>query len=171
MTIVTTSSQTIDAGATWVLNDSKEMITVVSDGSNWKITGSGPVKTRTNYVLVQSAADFPVPVGGIITLDAATIYEINGTIILTNKIDMNNAALKGENASYDKLVYMPASGELFTGANGGSIKLLSLAAPSTGSRLFNIDAAGTVKTLIMQNCYIAGTDNIGLIKELAEQYP
>ncbi len=164
LTIATTATQTIDAAAGWVLNDTKEMITLVSDGTNWNITGAGPVKTRTNFVLVQSAADFPAPVGGIITLDAATVYEINGTIILTNKIDMNNSALQGENALYDKLVYMPASGELFTGSNGGNVKLLSLAAPTAGSRLFNIDAAGTVKTLVMQNCYILGNDNIGLIK-------
>lgn len=85
LTIATTSSQTIDGStASWLLNDSKEILTVVSDGANWIITSSGVAKTRNNYVLVQSAADLPAPVSGVITLASGTTYEVNGTIYLTS---------------------------------------------------------------------------------------
>ncbi len=165
LTIVTTSSQTIDAGASWLLNDTKEMITVVSDGSNWNITGSGPVKARINFVLVQSVADFPAAVAGIITLNAGTIYEINGTISLTDKIDLNNCIVRGIDKGNDKLLYTPTSGELFTGANGGTLSNLTLSATGIGAQLFNLDGGGSIsRSLTVEFCIIKSCDNIGLIK-------
>jgi hypothetical protein len=47
LTVATTSSQTIDGITTWLLDDANETVTVISDGSNWKVaaqslpTGSG----------------------------------------------------------------------------------------------------------------------------------
>ena len=163
LTIATTSSQTIDAGATWLLNDSKEMISVVSDGTNWTITGSGPIKTRNNYVLVQSTADLPLPVAGIITLGAGITYEVNGTIVLTSKINLNGCYLVGMDANNDKLIYTPATGELFTGTKGGTIKTLTLAAITTGSKLFNVDMAAT-ENLIVRDAIIASCKDVGLVK-------
>ncbi|TND08302.1 MAG: hypothetical protein FD123_2333 [Bacteroidetes bacterium] len=119
---------------------------------------------RSNYVLVKSASDFPAPVAGVITLAATTVYEINGTISLSDKIDLNGSWITGMDAVNDKLVYTPTSGELFTGANGGNIRQVTMVAAGVGAKLFNIDAGGANKNLIIQNCYIANCDNIGLIK-------
>jgi hypothetical protein len=163
LTIATTSSQTIDAGASWLLNDSKEMITVVSDGSNWSITGSGPVKTRDNHILVQSVNDFPAPVSGIINLVAGTTYEINGTIVLSSKINLNGCYLIGSDANNDKLIYTPSSGELFTGTKGGTVKTLTLAAITTGSKLFNL-VMGAAENLIIRDAIIANCKDVGLVK-------
>jgi len=41
LTIATTSSQTIDGASTWLLDDPNETTNLVSDGSNWRIVGSG----------------------------------------------------------------------------------------------------------------------------------
>lgn len=41
LTIATTSSQTIDAGTTLLLNNAYQTVTVTSDGSNWHIVGYG----------------------------------------------------------------------------------------------------------------------------------
>jgi hypothetical protein len=163
LTIATSSSQTIDANTSWLLNDTKEMITVVSDGINWNITGSGPIKTRTNFVLVQSTADLPAPVAGIITLSAGTTYEVNGTIIMANKLNLNGCYLIGKDANYDKLIYTPPSGELFTGSKGGTIKNLTLAAITTGSKLFNLDM-GPVDNLIFRDNIVANCKEVGLVK-------
>lgn len=127
----------------------------------------GTVSTngRSNYVLVKSASDLPAPVGGIITLLPTTTYAINGTITLTNKIELNGAWLTGTDAVNDKLIYTPASGELFTGGtSGGNIRNLTLSAPTSGSKLFNLDAGGANKNFIIENCYILGCNNIGKIK-------
>jgi hypothetical protein len=163
LTIATTSSQTIDGASSWLLNDSKEILTVISDGANWNITSSGVAKTRNNYVLVQSASDLPTPVSGVITLAAGTTYEVNGTIYLTSKINLNGCYLVGMDANNDKLIYTPGSGELFTGTKGGTVKTLTLAAITTGSKLFNLDL-GATENLILRDNVIASCKDVGLVK-------
>jgi len=132
------------------------------NGTAWVLMSSSATG-RNNYVLVKSASDFPAPVGGIITLAAGTVYEINGTVNLTSRINLNGAWLRGMDAVNDKLVYTPATGELFTGTSGGNIKSLTLSAPNSGSQLFNLNAAGAANNLIMENLYIIGCNNVGTI--------
>ncbi len=163
LTIATSSSQTIDGGATWLLNDAKEMILVISNGANWEITGSGPIKTRNNQVIVQSAADFPTPVAGVITLAAGVTYEVNGTIYMSSKINLNGCYLIGKDANNDKIIYLPATGELFTGTKGGTLKTLTMVANTTGAKLFNVDLAAT-ENLIVRDAIIANCKDIGLVK-------
>ncbi len=163
VTIATTSSQTIDGGSSWLLNDTKEIITVISDGSNWNIISSGAQKTRNSYVLVQAVSDLPAPVSGIITLLAGTTYEVNGTIVLTNKINLNGCYLVGMDANNDKLIYTPASGELFTGTKGGTLKNLTMVANTTGAKLFNVDL-GAAENLIVRDAIIASCKDVGLVK-------
>ncbi|RXK60457.1 hypothetical protein ESA94_08285 [Lacibacter luteus] len=163
LTVSTTSSQTIDGGSSWLLNDTKEVLTVISDGSNWNVISSGVSKTRNNYVLVQSVSDFPAPVSGIITLAAGTTYEINGTIYLTSKINLNGCYLVGMDANNDKLIYTPGSGELFTGTKGGTVKTLTLAAITTGAKLFNLDM-GATENLVFRDNVVASCKDVGLVK-------
>jgi hypothetical protein len=165
LTIATTSSQTIDGIATSSLDDLNEMITIISNGTNWNVVGVNPAKTRSNYVLVKSASDFPAPASGVITLVAGTLYEINGTIMLSSKINLNNCTIMGRDRNNDKLIYTPASGELFTGSIGGSLLNLTLLTTSAGSKLFNLDAGGdATKSLLLQLVYVFNCDNVGLIK-------
>ncbi len=121
--------------------------------------------SRNNYVLVKSAADFPAPVAGVITLVAGTLYEINGTIMLTSKINLNNCTLMGRDRANDRLIYTPATGELFTGSNGGNILNLTLVAATPGAKLFNLDAGGDPsKSFLLQLVYVLNCDNVGLVK-------
>lgn len=99
-------------------------------------------KTRSSYVLVKSAADFPTPVSGVINLVAGTMYEINGTVAVSSKINLNGCTVMGMDHVNDKLVYLPSTGELFTGSNGGTLKMMTMSAPNAGSKLFNLDFAG-----------------------------
>lgn len=131
-------------------------------GTKWLAVQSSE-NARSNYVLVKSAADFPAPVGGVITLAAGTTYEVNGTIALTSKINLNGCYLIGTDATNDKLVYTPSSGEMFTGAKGGSVKTLTLSAATTGAKLFNVDMAAT-ETMLVRDCNIFGCKDVGLVK-------
>lgn len=124
---------------------------------------SAPSKQRSNYVLVKSAADLPAAVSGVVTLAAGTVYEINGTIIMTNKINLNGCYLVGMDANNDKVVYTPGTGELFTGTKGGTIKNLTLVANTTGAKLFNLDMTAT-ENLIMRDAIVANCKEVGLIK-------
>jgi hypothetical protein len=131
-------------------------------GAKWlEVQSSADV--RSNYVLVKSAADLPAPVGGVITLTAGTTYEVNGTIVLTSKINLNGCYLIGMDATNDKLVYTPSSGELFTGTKGGAVKTLTLVANATGSKLFNLDL-GATETLLVRDANIVSCKDVGLVK-------
>ncbi len=163
VTIATVSSQTIDTRTSWVLDELQEAITIISNGTNWNIMAAGPVKTRANFVLVQSTADLPVPVSGVITLVAGTTYEVNGTIMLTNKINLNGCYLVGKDANNDKLIYTPGSGELLTGTKGGTMKNLTLAAITTGSKLFNLNL-GATENLIFRDNIVGNCKDVGLVK-------
>lgn len=115
---------------------------------------------RDNYVLVKSAADLPAPVAGVITLVSGVEYEINGTIILSDKINLNGCTVRGDDSANDKLVYTGVA-ELFTGNKTGNLRFLSITA-SSGSA-FNIDAGGTAQNMIIQNCYFLGCSSVGTI--------
>jgi hypothetical protein len=115
---------------------------------------------RDNYVRVRSAADFPAPVAGVITLAAGVEYEINGTITLTNSINLNGCTIKGEDSGNDKLVYTGA-GSMFTGNKTGNLRFLTITAAS-GS-VFNIDALATTQNMIVQNCFFLGSNSVGTI--------
>jgi len=135
-------------------------------GSAWALINSS-MNSRNNFVLVKSVSDFPAPVSGVITLAAGVTYEINGTITLTSSINLNNAWIRGVDAVNDKLIYTPASGGLFTGANGGNIKSITLSAPNAGGSVFNLNAGGANRNLIMENLYILGCNNVGTITGFA----
>lgn len=130
------------------------------NGTVWSAIGSQGGATRTNYVLVKSEADFPTPAAGVITLDSQTLYEINGTVILNNSINLNGAYVIGVDTNEDKLVRV--GGTIFSGNNGGSIRNLVLSAP--GGQVFNINASsGTDKTLVFQNCIVANSGSVGTL--------
>lgn len=127
------------------------------NGSRWEALDS----KRDNYVLVKSAADLPAASGGVITLTAGVEYEINGTITLSDEINLNGCTIRGDDAANDKLVYT-GSGELFTGTKTGNIRYLTLTAASGSA--FNINAGGTAQNMLVQNCYFLGCSSVGTIQ-------
>ncbi len=133
-----------------------------SETSSWIKINSSSDK-RKNYVLVKSAADLPAAAGGKITLASNTYYEINGTITLSNSIDLNNAYVSGLDANEDVLSY--PGGTLFKGSTGGSIRNVTL----KGAKAFEITGPGksSQTSLLVQNTVIAGmTTNVGSISGL-----
>ena len=91
-------------------------------------------------------------------LDTNTLYEINGTINVDFPIELNNAYLAGLDSGEDKLV--KASGDLFTGTTGGSIRVLTLTA--SAGKVFNITGGGT-QNLVFRDAIVASSSNVGII--------
>jgi hypothetical protein len=133
----------------------------VWSGTKWNRINTA---SRDNFVLVKSAADFPAPVAGVITLASNTVYELNGTITTVNKINLNNAWICGRDAINDKLIYTGATGELFTGSAGGNVRQLTLCAPTPGTKVFNINAAGANVNFTVLNCYIGNSYEVGVVQ-------
>lgn len=91
-------------------------------------------------------------------LDSQTLYEINGTINVDLPIELNNAYVVGLDSSDDKLI--KATGDLFVGTTGGSIRVITLTA--TTGKVFNISGGGT-QSLVFRDAIIVSSANVGLI--------
>jgi len=119
---------------------------------------------RDDFILIKSNAEleaaFP-PVSGVITFTKNVQYK--GSIITSNQIDLNGFYLIGKNAFMDKHIYTGTS-NAFIGANGGTIKLLTMVSTGVGSKLFNlIDTVGD-KNVVLRDLIIANCNDVGLIK-------
>ncbi len=132
------------------------------------------VETRDNYVVVKSEADFPDPESGVITLESNTLYEINGSILLTNQLNLNNAYLTGLDTNEDRLIVAYSAGAgtapMITGSNGGSIRNLILVG-TTGTvspqPIFDLDTTSNPDDiLLVTNTIIAGSASVGSISGL-----
>ncbi|SDX03252.1 hypothetical protein [Aequorivita viscosa] len=121
---------------------------------------------RSKRVLVKSEADFPAQSGGKITLNPDFVYEINGTVNLTNSIDLNNATVVGRDGFEDIIQYSGGTGGIiFQGNTGGTVRNITL----KGGGAFNITGPGrnTNTSLIVQNTVIDGmTTSVGTISGL-----
>lgn len=140
--------------------DTDETTFYYYDGASWLALGEN--EERENYKLIKSEADLADELtaggGALYELNSNTLYEINGEITLAAPIDLNNAYLIGLDTSEDKLTR--ATGALFSGSTGGSIRNLTLEA--TGGSVFNLSGVAT-ETLVVQNCEMESSSSIGSI--------
>lgn len=129
--------------------------------SQWRPIGSS-TQTRNNYKIIKSETDLAPELaaggGSKYLLTANTLYEINGTIVLNHSIDLNEAYVIGEDTNEDVLVRN--GGTLFLGSNGGSIRGLTLSAPS--GTVFNLNGT-TGKNLIFRDAIVANSGSVGTI--------
>ena len=91
-------------------------------------------------------------------LDPQTLYEINGTVNVDLPIDLNNAYLQGLDTNDDKLVR--ATGILFSGATGGSIRNLTLQA--TAGSIFSL-SGNAAQSFIFRDAIVVSSNSIGSI--------
>ena len=85
--------------------------------STWVELANNNAVKRNNYKLIKSADDLAAELiaggGSSYQLEENTYYEINGTIALSNPIDLNNAYISGLDANEDVL---SATGVVFKGS-------------------------------------------------------
>jgi hypothetical protein len=122
-------------------------------------------ETRTNFKLIKSAADLAPELtaggGTVYLLDENIFYEINGMIILTTPINLNNAYVAGLDSGEDILV-RGVGGTLFQGNEGGSIRNVTI---TRGGTVFNITGSPT-GTMLVQNTIIANMASVGTVSGL-----
>lgn len=127
---------------------------------NWVLLLTDVI-TRDNYVIVKTLSDFPAASGGTITLDENTLYEVNGTITLSQSIDVNGAYLIGKDTNEDVLNYTGNSA-LFTGSANASFRNITFNNSNSGS-LFNLTAFST-NSLIAQSVVVNGFSSVGTVE-------
>jgi hypothetical protein len=145
--------------------DLKSFYHFSSATSSWNVLnsgGNGRLKFKriksTDVLATVLAAEKSAGGGSKYLLDSATLYEINGTITVDFPIELNNAYIVGQDSGEDKLV--KASGDLFVGTTGGTIRVLTLTA--TAGKVFNITGGGT-QNLIVRDAVVASSSNVGVI--------
>jgi hypothetical protein len=139
--------------------DTTENAFYFNNATAWKKISS---EIRTNYKLIKSASDLSAELtaggGAKYLLATNTLYEVNGTIVLSFPIELNNAYIYGRDTNEDILVRV--GGIIFTGATGGSVKGLTLTAP--GGTVFSLAGANT-ENLIFRDSIIANSGSVGSI--------
>ncbi len=112
----------------------------------------------TDVLATVLAAEKAAGGGTKYVLNTNTLYEINGTVLVDLPIDLNNAYITGLDTNEDKLV--KATGNLFEGSKGGSIRNLLLQA--TLGNVFNLTAAAT-ESLIFRDSIVGTISGFGLV--------
>jgi len=137
-----------------------------TSGGVWVKLANDSGTLRNNYRLIKSAADLSAELtagGNAYLLNPNTYYEINGTITLSNPINLNNAYVSGLDANEDVLSF--PGGVLFKGNTGGSIRNITL----TGGKIFEITGPGASSnsSLLLQNTIVQNaTVGVGSISGL-----
>ncbi len=117
---------------------------------------------RENFKLVNSTDDLSEELtaggGSTYELSEDTFYEINGTVVVDNPIDLNGAYVAGLDTSEDVLVNA-TGGTLFQStSSGGSLRNLTL--NGNGAQLFGISGDGS-QNFIINNSVIVGANSVG----------
>lgn len=135
-------------------------------------SGGGSFEYRDNWKLIKSAADLAdeLTAGGgtEYLLNEDIMYEINGMIVLSHPINLNDAYLTGQDSGEDILLKTHA-GAMFQGSGGGTIQKLVLTSHSsfvtTGS-IFNMTGVGMADPtsfLLFRDCIVKDNASIGSI--------
>ncbi|MDP5076552.1 MAG: cell wall anchor protein [Nonlabens sp.] len=136
----------------------------VYNGTAWVFLAEA--KFRTNYKLVKSVADLSAELaaggGTAYRLQTNFLYEINGVVTFDFPINLNGAYIEGVDSTED-VIRHNATGALFQGTTGGSLRNLTLS--GNGRQLFNING-GPSDLLLISNSVIAGASSVGSLSGL-----
>ena len=137
----------------------------VSSTSSWSPINSS-VSGRSNFKRIKStdvlstvlASELAAGGGTRYVMNSNTLYEINGQVQFDFPIDLNNSYIQGLDSNDD--IITRASGNIFEGSTGGSIRNLTLRA--TGGSVFNLTASAT-QNLIFRDSVVSGSNSVGTI--------
>jgi len=143
----------------------KQFFYYVGTTASWSPIASG-VTARLNFKRIRStdvlatvlAAELAAGGGSRYVMNSNTLYEINGQISFDFPIDINNSYIHGLDTEND--IITRASGNIFEGSTGGSIRSLSLSAP--GGSVFNLNGAST-QNLIFRDCIVSNSNTVGTV--------
>ena len=166
MTTAQRNAITTPADGLMVYDTDLKLLYYYSSGSSsWLPLNNALSAGRTNFKRIKSAADLATELtngsGSKYLLNTNTFYEINGSITLSFPIDLNNAYVVGLDANEDRLVR--ATGNLFDGSTGGTIKNVTLIA--TSGKVFNISGIAS-ENLLIRDTIIASSSSVGSITGL-----
>lgn len=142
-------------------------ISLSADGNSIRIsaTGASSPIPATKLVSVNSESDFPTPAGGVITLEAGTVYLIANNITTANRFVFSaESSMVGLSPIVALLTYT-GTGDMMAGTNVNAfVDNLYISAPSA-SQVFNFSGSALfsvrISTTVILTCLKVGTfDNM-----------
>jgi hypothetical protein len=135
---------------------------ITLDASTDEILVSTTTATvTTNTVIVNSEADFPTAVDGVITLVSGKNYFVAANVSVANRFEGSNSVISSNDGFGTTLTYT-GTGDMFTAINGlFGIKEIGLRCPN--GTLLNTDAV-TSGNLLLRWLLIYEVKNLGSIK-------
>jgi hypothetical protein len=141
---------------------------LIDNVDSWDALKADVTKLEQNKVVVNSLADFPTPVAGVITLEDGKDYRVSGPVdIGTNRIVFgDNCAITGDNPQNDILTYTGT--DVFMTSLNQNLILVRLGISCDSGTLFDatninytIDPAldpfqGRSKRFYINNCNLIG---------------
>ncbi|GER60439.1 hypothetical protein ULMA_25470 [Patiriisocius marinus] len=145
--------------------DTDENVFYFFNGTIWEPIASSD--KRDNYKLVKDISDLADELsGGTYILDENFMYEINGTILVDNPIDINGAYIRGHDTGED-ILQNNSGGTLFVGNKGGRMKDILIM--GNGQQVFDITGTG-VENVILYSVVIVGASSVGSLNMLNTLY-
>jgi hypothetical protein len=166
MTTVQRNAITTPADGLMVYDTDLKVFYYYSTGTSAWVPIISGVPGRINFKRIKStdvlatvlATELAAGGGTKYVLTSNTLYEINGSVVFNFPIDLNNAYVQGLDANED--IISKANGNLFEGANGGSIRGVTLVVPN--GLVFNLTGAST-QTLIFRDSIVANSNTVGTV--------
>lgn len=121
-----------------------------------------------DVVIVKELSDLPDPVASVITLEANTVYWINGTIeTLDNKLVFSDfTKIFGLNQSTDVLVSTLTTGVYMEITDSDTaITGITIEAPDVPNIFALVDTTPNTHFFIMQRCFLDGFINLGTVSQ------
>lgn len=118
----------------------------------------------TNYVIVNTMADFPAASAGIRTLAADTTYYIQSSVTTADvfNVTAGNIAIRSANDTYFSTITYTGSGDMFTGV-GVSFSLLNIKIDTPLGRILNMSDSAGGALLNLSNVTVTLCNKIALI--------
>ena len=137
-------------------------ISRVGDVITW--TATGQALPATKVIAVNEIGDFPTSSGGVITLEANTVYVISNDISTSDRFVMGASTIITGYASNGPLLTYTGSGVMFTGVDVGCV-FLQLHVSSPNGTTFNFSSSGN-HTVVINSVAIDACVNIGTFTSL-----
>lgn len=120
----------------------------------------------SEFVIVRTMSDFPVPVGDVITLGPNITYFITTTINTLGKrfVLMTGSVIAGS-SSVNAMIYssVALSGAMFTST--GDIDMKNLKIDSGSSAVFAFDGNAGTEVTFISNCTFVNCSSLGTVKD------
>ncbi|WP_281234068.1 hypothetical protein [Flavobacterium gelatinilyticum] len=166
MTTTQRNAITTPADGLLVYDTTAKSFYFYSSGTSTWVAISNSISPRLNFKRIRSTDNLAVVLadelaaggGAKYLLNSSTLYEINGTVNFNFPIDLNNAYVSGLDPNDDVIVR--ASGNIFEGATGGSIRSVTLRA--TAGSVFNLNASAG-QNLIFRDSVVSNSNSVGTI--------